>query len=88
MSFLNAFQPITSTFFTSIGKAKLGFWMALIRQGLLLMPLLALLPLVLGLDGVLWAGAVSDGLAAGMVLFLGRREIRLLRQKQAGEAVL
>lgn len=88
MSFLNAFQPITSTFFTSIGKAKLGFWMALIRQGLLLMPLLALLPLALGLDGVLWAGAVSDGLAAGMVLFLGRREIRLLRQKQAGEAVL
>lgn len=88
MSFLNAFQPITSTFFTSIGKAKLGFWMALIRQGLLLMPLLALLPLVLGLDGVLWAGAVSDGLAASMVLFLGRREIRLLRQKQAKEAVL
>lgn len=45
MTFVNAFQPITSNFFTSIGKAKLGFWMALVRQGLLLIPLLLLLPL-------------------------------------------
>ena len=36
-----------SNFFTSIGKAKLGFWMALVRQGLLLIPLLLLLPLFL-----------------------------------------
>ena len=47
MTFVNAFQPITSNFFTSIGKAKLGFWMALVRQGLLLIPLLLLLPLFL-----------------------------------------
>ncbi|MFR1234029.1 MAG: MATE family efflux transporter [Evtepia gabavorous] len=50
MTFVNAFQPITSNFFTSIGKAKLGFWMALVRQGLLLIPLLLLLPLALSMD--------------------------------------
>ena len=38
MSFLNAFQPITSNFFTAIGKAQMGLWMTLVRQGILLIP--------------------------------------------------
>ena len=82
MTFVNAFQPITSNFFTSIGKAKLGFWMALVRQGLLLIPLLLLLPLALGMDGVLWAGPISDGVAAVLVLVLGAREVRRLTAQQ------
>ena len=82
MTFVNAFQPITSNFFTSIGKAKLGFWMALVRQGLLLIPLLLLLPLALGMDGVLWAGPISDGVAAVLVLVLGAREVRRLTVQQ------
>ena len=82
MTFVNAFQPIPSNFFTSIGKAKLGFWMALVRQGLLLIPLLLLLPLALGMDGVLWAGPISDGVAAVLVLVLGAREVRRLTVQQ------
>lgn len=82
MTFVNAFQPITSNFFTSIGKAKLGFWMALVRQGLLLIPLLLLLPLALGMDGVLWAGPIPDGVAAVLVLVLGAREVRRLTAQQ------
>ena len=70
MLFLNAIQPITSTFCTAIGKANLGFWMAVIRQGVLLIPLLLLLPYVLGINGILLAGAVSDGIAAIIVIFI------------------
>lgn len=79
MTFVNTFQPITSNFFTSIGKAKLGFWS---KQGLLLIPLLLLLPLALGMDGVLWAGPISDGVAAVLVLVLGAREVRRLTVQQ------
>lgn len=85
MTFVNAFQPITSNFFTSIGKAQLGFWMALIRQGVLLIPLLLILPRFLGLDGVLWAGPISDGVAAIVVLSLGFREVRRLARRQREE---
>lgn len=86
MLFLNAIQPITSTFCTAIGKANLGFWMAVIRQGILLIPLLFLLPCWLGLDGVLLAGAVSDGGAAAFVLLVAKREVKVLTKLQKGTA--
>lgn len=82
MLFLNALQPITSTFFTSIGKANLGFWMALIRQGVLLIPLLLLLPRAFGIDGIFFAGSVSDGLAAVMVVAFAVREVKKLDRLQ------
>ena len=78
MTFANALQPITSTFFTSIGKAGLGFWMSLIRQGLLLIPLLLILPRIYGIEGVFWAGPVSDGIAAVIVAAAAFREVRRL----------
>lgn len=81
MLFLNAIQPITSNFCTAIGKANLGFWMALIRQGILLIPLLLLLPMALGIDGVLLAGGISDGIAALVVILVAVKEIRLLSDK-------
>ena len=81
--FLNALQPVTSTFCTAIGKANLGFWMAVIRQGLLMIPLLLILPNFIGLDGVLMAGSISDGIAAMIVIFIGSREIKRLTQMQS-----
>lgn len=81
MLFSNAIQPITSTFCTAIGKANLGFWMAVIRQGFLLIPMLLLLPRWLGLDGVLLAGAISDGGAAAFSLLIARREVKALTRQ-------
>ena len=70
---LNFLQPITSTFFTSIGKAIKGVFLSLTRQILFLLPLLLFLPTVMGIDGILYAGPISDAVAAvvavGMVLF-------------------
>ncbi len=85
MTFANALQPVTSTFFTSIGKAHLGFWMALIRQVVLLIPLLLILPLSWGIDGIFWAGPLSDGVAAIIVIFFAVREVRKLTHLQQKE---
>ncbi len=78
--FLNALQPITSTFCTAIGKAKLGFWMAVIRQGFLMIPLLLVLPALFELNGVLLVGPISDGISAIVVILIGLRQIKQLTQ--------
>ena len=82
MLFLNALQPVTSTFCTAIGKAKMGFYMTIVRQGLLMLPLILILPHFLGIDGVLLAGSVSDFIAAMVVLTIGLREVKRLKKLQ------
>ncbi len=62
-TFLNNIQPLTSTFFSAIGKPKIGLFLALTRQILFLLPLLLILPALFGLDGMLFAGCVADFLA-------------------------
>lgn len=53
MTFANGIQPMSSGFFTSIGKAKLGIVMSLTRQVLFLMPLIVVFSLIMGIDGVM-----------------------------------
>lgn len=76
MTFINGIQPVTSNFFTSIGKANLGFWMSLTRQILLLVPLLLILPMFYGMEGIMWSGPISDGLAAILAIVFAVREIK------------
>jgi len=83
--FLNALQPVTSIFCTAVGKAKLGFWMAVLRQGILMIPMLFILPKFMGLDGVLWSGVLSDLGAAIFVTFIGSRQIKDLSRKEKEE---
>ena len=64
MVFTFGLQPITVNYFTSIGAVKQGIILSASRQGFILIPILLLLPLQFGLNGVLFAGPVSDGLAA------------------------
>lgn len=82
MLFLNALQPVTSTFCTSIGKANLAFWMAVIRQGFLFIPLLLILPRFLAIDGILLAGPISDGIAALIAIFVGVGQVKQLSGMQ------
>ena len=52
-TFVNFMQPITSNFFTAIGKPKVGSFLALTRQILFLLPLILLFPLFLEIDGIM-----------------------------------
>ncbi|MDL2318454.1 MATE family efflux transporter [Eubacteriales bacterium OttesenSCG-928-A19] len=76
LTFINGIQPVTANFFTSIGKANLGFWISLTRQILLLVPLLLILPIFFGMEGVMWAGPLSDGVAALLAIVFAVREIK------------
>lgn len=73
--FLNGITILSSNFFPSIGKAKMGILASLCRQVLFQLPLILVLPLIFGLDGVLYAGPVADLAAAVLAYGLVRREI-------------
>lgn len=62
-TFLNFLQPITSNFFTAIGKPKGGIFLSLTRQIIFLLPLIVVLPLLMGIDGIMYAGPVADFMA-------------------------
>ncbi|MFQ7269437.1 MAG: MATE family efflux transporter [Clostridium sp.] len=80
-TFVNFMQPITSNFFTAIGKPKVGSFLALTRQILFLLPLILLFPLFLGIDGIMYAGPVADCLAAVVCFIMIYRELRNFNQK-------
>lgn len=81
MVFAFGLQPITVNYFTSVGAIKQGIVLSASRQGFILLPILLILPLWLGLDGVLLAGPIADGLAVLLSLTLVRIQFRSLGQK-------
>ena len=56
-------QAVITNFFQSIGMAKISIFLSLSRQMIYLLPLLVILPPLLGVDGVWWALPISDALA-------------------------
>lgn len=67
-------QPISSNFFTSIGKPYKGIFMSLTRQVLFLAPLIIFLPMIFGFNGVLYAGPIADVLSFTICLILVKKE--------------
>ena len=75
-TFLNGIQPVVANFFTAIGKAGYGVFISLTRQILFLLPLILILPMFFGIDGVLFSAPVADFIAAILALTLALRELK------------
>ena len=80
MTFANGIQPMSSGFFTSIGKAKLGIVMSLTRQVLFLLPLIVVFSLIMGIDGVMYAGPIADAAAFVLAILFARRELVAMKK--------
>jgi len=76
---LVGFQVISSHYFQAIGRAKISIFLSLLRQVLVLIPLLLILPTRLGTDGVWLAGPVADVAATLITGAMILREMRELR---------
>jgi putative MATE family efflux protein len=63
-------QPLSVNYFTATGKAKQGIVLSASRQGAFLLPLLIILPIIFGIDGVLYAGPIADALACALSLLM------------------
>lgn len=57
------YQMVTTNFFQCIGKVKVSIFLSLSRQLIVLIPMLGILPLFFGLDGVWASMPVSDTVA-------------------------
>lgn len=78
-------QILSSNFFSAIGKPLKGALLSLSRQVFLLVPLVLLLPLKFGIDGIMYAGPVADFTACVISVILIRREMKKIRQLEAAQ---
>lgn len=84
-TWLNCLQPIASTFFTSIGKSVKGAFLSLTRQILFLLPPMIVLPIFMGIDGILYSGPIADllsGIACVIMLIV---EFRIMRRQETSD---
>lgn len=79
MTFINGIQPMSAGFFTSIGKAKLGVIVSLTRQIIFLLPMIVIFPIFLGIDGVMYAGPIADGMAAFITIVFVVKQMKNMR---------
>ncbi len=82
MVLVNGVQMISSNFFAAIGKPIKGMILSLTRQVLFLIPLLLILPVFLGLDGILYSGPIADSCAFLVTALLILREMRLMKKME------
>ena len=89
-TWLNCIQPATSQFFASVGKPLRGMFISLTRQILFLIPLILILPRFFEIKGILYAGPVSDVLAAttaAIMVYLEFKDMtRLEKEKREVQA--
>ena len=73
---------VATSYYQSIGKAKISMFVSLLRQVILLIPFTIILPKFIGLDGVWAAGACADSLSVIITLILLRKEFKQLDKMQ------
>ncbi len=77
-------QVICSNYFQSIGKAKISLFLTLLRQVIVLLPLLTILPKYWGLTGIWMASPISDFISSCVVFIFYRIERKKLHLLEMG----
>lgn len=75
---LIGFQIISANYFQAVGKAPKAMFLSLLRQVIVLMPMLIILPRFIGLNGVWVAGPIADFTASVVTAIFLYNEMRHL----------
>lgn len=75
------YQMIVTNFFQSIGKAKISIFLSLSRQLLFLVPLIGVMPVFFGVNGVWVAMPISDSFSAIFALVMMVRYMRVFKKR-------
>ena len=67
---LFGFYTVYSSLFLALGKGREGFILGACRQGICFIPIILLLPIVWGLNGILYAQPIADVLSAVITVFM------------------
>lgn len=76
------FQIISANFFQAIGQAKKSFILSMLRQVIILIPALLILPPIFGLMGVWTAQPVADTIAAVTTTLMVRYQLKLMDKEE------
>ena len=77
-TFINGIQIACTTFFPAIGKAVKGAILSLTKQIIFLLPLLIILPSLIGIDGLIYAAPISDFIAFIVAIVLLIAEFKIM----------
>lgn len=67
---LFGFYTVYSSLFLALGKGREGFILGACRQGICFIPVILLLPIVWGLNGIMYAQPIADVLSACITIFM------------------
>jgi len=79
---LFGFYTVYSSLFLALGKGKEGFILGACRQGICFIPVILLLPMLWGLNGILYAQPIADVLSAIITVFMAIPLHRKLNEMQ------
>ncbi|MDD2980546.1 MAG: MATE family efflux transporter [Hespellia sp.] len=80
MFFTFGLQYTYSTLYLAMGKALVGGILNICRQGIMFVPVILLLPMALGMNGVMCSQAVADVLTSLVTIYFAVRIHRQLKQ--------
>ena len=76
------FYTVYSFLYLALGRAKEGFFLGALRQGICFVPIVLLLPAVWNMNGVLYAQPVADVMTAAITVFMA---VQLSKELAAAE---
>lgn len=79
--FCAGFQIVSTNYFQATGQPLKASILSMLRQLLLLIPLILILPLFMGLRGILYSAPIADATSALIVAFFIVPEMRKLNRK-------
>ncbi len=82
MSVTYGFQFTYSTLYLAMGKALAGGGLNICRQGIMFIPVILILPIAIGLNGVVYAQAVADLLTTAVTIIFAVSIYKKLRQTE------
>ena len=83
--FLFGFYTVYSSLFLALGKGTAGFVLGACRQGICFVPVIFLLPIIWGMNGILYAQPIADILSVIITVFMA---LNLHKQLSKEEQVL
>jgi Na+-driven multidrug efflux pump len=67
------FHLIAPSYYQAIGKATPALFLTLTKQGIFLIPLVLILPIYFGIEGVWYSFPISDVISAGICYYFLRK---------------
>ena len=83
--FLFGFYTVYSSLFLALGKGTAGFILGACRQGICFVPVILILPVIWGMNGILYAQPIADVISAIITAFMA---LHLRRELAEAEALI